>query len=259
MSAWRFALSLALAAALGLTACSGSGNPQLRVSAAASLKGAFTRYASQLDNETVRYSFAGSDALAAQIELGARPDVFASANTQLPQQLFARGLVEPPVRFAANRLVVAVPSGSRVRSLAGLARPGVTLAIGAPTVPVGAYALQALARLPGPQRRALIANLHDREPDVLGIVAKVAEGAVDGGFVYQTDVVATAGRVRAIALPRTAQPEVEYAAAVVRGASERTRARAFLAGLLTGEGRDNLLRAGFLPPRGGPRAARAGG
>ena len=39
---------------------------------------------------TVRYSFAGSDLLAAQIEAGLRPDVFASANLTLPRRLHAR-------------------------------------------------------------------------------------------------------------------------------------------------------------------------
>jgi molybdate transport system substrate-binding protein len=218
------------------------------VAAAASLQQAFARYASRLNGETIHFSFAGSDALAAQIAAGARPDVFASANAQLPQQLYARGLVEAPVRFAANRLVLAVPAGSRVRASGELARPGVALAIGTATVPVGAYALQALSRLPASERRVLSGDVRDREPDVLGIVAKVAEGAVDGGFVYQTDVAASGGRIRAVALPAAAQPDVEYAAAVVKGAPQPGLARAFIAGLLGGAGREDLLRAGFLPP-----------
>ena len=57
----------------------------------------------------MRASFAGSDELAAQIRQGVKPDVFASANTKLPDELFEEGLVEKPVVFAANELVLAVP------------------------------------------------------------------------------------------------------------------------------------------------------
>ena len=68
------------------------------MSAAASLKNAFSQY-----KPGERYSFAGSDELAAQIRAGARPDVYAAANTKLPEQLFASGLVEKPVLFAGGR------------------------------------------------------------------------------------------------------------------------------------------------------------
>src|SRR3712207_4552166 len=89
-----------------LAGCGGSASdkPELTVSAAASLKTAITSYA--FGAATVRASFAGSDELAAQIRQGVRPDVFASANTKLPDELFEEGLVEKPVVFAANELVL---------------------------------------------------------------------------------------------------------------------------------------------------------
>jgi molybdate transport system substrate-binding protein len=218
------------------------------VSAAASLRAPFTRYALQLKRASVSYSFAGSDALAAQIEQGARPDVFASASTALPALLYARGLVERPVEFARNQLVLAVPKRSSITRLAQLERPGMTLAVGAPTVPIGTYTAMALARLPRAQQRLLSADIRDREPDVSGIVGKLDAGAVDAGFLYATDVAADAASLRAIALPATLQPRIGYAAAVVRGGAERASARRFVAGLLTGAGRVDLERAGFLPP-----------
>jgi molybdate transport system substrate-binding protein len=246
-------------AALALAGCGGSAHDELRVSAAASLRKAFMQYGAQLRGASVRYSFAGSDALAAQIEQGARPDVFASANTKLPDELYARGLVERPVEFAANRLVLAVPRGSRVARLADVERPGVTLAVGSPTVPVGSYTSAVLARLPAGARRAVEANVRDREPDVSGIVGKLVEGAVDAGFVYLTDVGAAGGRLRAIALPASLQPRVGYAAAVVRGAPDPARARAFVAGLLTDPASADLRRDGFLPPADRALTAQSGG
>jgi molybdate transport system substrate-binding protein len=226
----------------------GATKAQLEVSAAASLQRAFTRYAQQFHAADTRFSFAGSDALAAQIEQGARPAVFASANTQLPEMLFAKGLVEKPVVFASNRLVLAVAASSRIVDLAGIERPGVRIALGSAGVPVGDYSAKLLARLPAPQRAAVLANVRDREPDVTGIVGKLTEGAVDAGLLYATDVSATDGELRAIELPRSLQPAVAYAAAVVKGAAAQSQARAFIAGLLRGRGRQDLLSDGFRAP-----------
>lgn len=232
----------------GSSGSSTGAKPNLTVSAAASLKGAFTAYASQFRQASVRYSFAGSDMLAAQIEQGIKPDVFASANTKLPEALYARGLVSKPVVFAANKLVIAVPaSSSKVRSLSDLEKPGVTIAIGSATVPIGTYTREVLGRL-GASSKKILANIRSEEPDVSGIVGKLTEGAVDAGFTYVTDVKATHGELKAIPLPASLQPVVAYAAAVVKGAPHPALATAFVDGLLHGLGRSALLYAGFLPP-----------
>ncbi len=227
---------------------SAAGKPALLVSAAASLKAAFTHYAAQFTQALPRYSFAGSDVLAAQIEAGSKPDVFASANTKLPDALYAKGLVDKPTLFAANKLVIAVPKGSAITTLSGLEKPGTTIAIGSPSVPIGAYTRKVLARLPAQERARILANVRSQEPDVTGIVGKLTTGAVDAGFTYVTDVRATDGALVAIPLPASLQPVVAYAAAVVRGSSHPAAANAFIQGLLTGPGRQDLLSAGFLPP-----------
>ena len=135
---------LVLVASLSLLAgCGSSDDPssspaaksQLTVSAAASLKNAFTAYGQAFDAADVRASFAGSDELAAQIRQGVRPDVFASANTKLPDELYEAGLVEKPVVFAANELVLAVPADSALRGLDDLTRKGTTIAMGSDSVP----------------------------------------------------------------------------------------------------------------------------
>ena len=120
------ALVLLAAGAALLAGCGGGGAPTLKVSAAASLKTAFTPYGASFSPARAAFSFAGSDELAAQIRQGVTPDVFASANTRLPAQLYAAGKLERPVDFAANRLVLAVPArGGKVHSLAAAAQPGV--------------------------------------------------------------------------------------------------------------------------------------
>jgi molybdate transport system substrate-binding protein len=225
-----------------------SGVSNLTVSAAASLKSAFTAYGRQFAQANVSYSFAGSDILAAQIEQGLRPDVFASANTKIPDMLYAKGLVSKPVTFAANRLVIAVPANSmKVKSVSDLEKPGVTIAIGSATVPIGAYTRKVLIKL-GAASSKILGNVRSEEPDVTGIVGKLTQGAVDAGLTYVTDVKATEGALRAIALPASLQPVVAYGVAIVKGSAHPAHAQAFISGLLSGAGRADLLDAGFLPP-----------
>jgi len=251
------ALAAALAALVAVAAgcgggddhASGGSKPALTVSAAASLKSAFTDYGQRFPDASARFSFAGSDELAAQIEKGVRPDVFAAANTKLPDALYEKGLVERPTVFAGNRLVVAVPAdAARVGGLEDLERRGVTLAVGARDVPIGAYTSTVLAKLPAAQRDAILANVRSEEPDVAGITGKLTQGAVDAGFLYASDVRATDDKLRAIELPDALQPTVAYGVAVVKGAKHPAQAKAFVAGLLHGDGAEALKAAGFLPP-----------
>src|SRR3954454_24311247 len=145
--------ALALLTCVGLLAGCGSSasddaapaaKPDLIVSAAASLKNAMTDYGQHFDGARVRASFAGSDELAAQIRQGVKPDVFASANTKLPDQLYQAGLGEKPTVSAANQLVLAVRPDSDIKALEDLGAPGIKIAMGAETVPVGSYTRKVL-------------------------------------------------------------------------------------------------------------------
>jgi molybdate transport system substrate-binding protein len=223
---------------------SGESGGKLTVSAASSLKNALPKY-----EPDASYSFAGSDQLAAQIKGGAKPDVFAAANTKLPAELFAAGLVERPVVFAGNRLVLAVPaSGGKVKSLADLEKPGVTIAAGAPSVPVGSYTREVIGRLPRERAQKVLANIRSNEPDVAGVVGKLTQGAVDAGFVYATDVQAAGGKLTAIQLPAALQPRVAYAVAVVKDTGRHDEAVKFVKGLVGPDGQAALMAAGFDPP-----------
>jgi molybdate transport system substrate-binding protein len=243
------AVSITLLSA-GVIGCSGSDDQELRVSAAASLRAAFRDYASAaFPDAKIDQSFGGSDQLAAQIEQGANPDVFASANTRYPEELHAKGLLETPVVFARNRLVLAVPAGSPIHSLSGAARPGVSVVIGDPSVPIGSYTREVLGRLPKFESAAILTNVRSQEPDVSSMVGKLTEGAAGAAFVYITDVRAAGGAIRAVALPDSLQPEVAYGIGVLTDAPDTELARRFVTGLEPGGAGIRYLRdAGFLPP-----------
>jgi molybdate transport system substrate-binding protein len=233
---------------LVLAGCGGGDDPRLVVSAASSMTEALTACSSDFDGADVRLSFAGSDELAAQIRNGVKPDVYAAANTRLPNDLNSEGLLSKPVEFATNELVIAVPRDSDVRETADLRREGMKLAIGSESVPIGAYTRELLDRLPDGEGELILDNVRTTEPDVKGIVGKLTQGAADAGFVYVTDVKAAADELRAVKLPAALEPDVTYAAGVVSGAKQPDQARDFVNGLTNGACADALEKAGFGAP-----------
>jgi len=229
-------------AAVALIAGCGGNDDQIVVSAASSLSKPLTACSKQFDGATVRLSFAGSDELAAQIRKGVKPDVYAAANTTLPDQLAREGLLKNPVTFATNELIIARPEGSRIAAIGDLAKPRVKVVIGAEAVPVGTYTREVLSHLPTAEEHRIMANVRSQEPDVKGVVGKLTQGAADGGFVYRTDLVAG---LRAVALPHDLQPVVEYGAGVVKASDPAQR---YLDGLTHGACADALRSAGFGAP-----------
>ena len=192
-----------------------------------------------------RFQFAGSNQLALQLARGAPADVFGSASPVYTQGLFRDGVVEKPRTFATNSLVLAVPRSNpaKIRSVFDLGkRPSLKLLVAGQKVPIGMYAREVLKRL------ALLRVLRkavSQEPDVKGIVGKLALGEADAGFVYATDVRAASTRLIAIPLPKRSQPSVRYEVAVVKGAQNREAALELVADLLGTDGRRELRNAGF--------------
>ena len=247
--------AIVLAASI-LAGCGGSGDstgasrPELVVFGAASLGPAFEKYGDDFDGADVRFSFAGSDDLAAQIRQGVTPDVYAAANTSLPEELHKDGLLDRPTTFASNKLVIGVPEGSDIDDVADLAQPGVKIAIGDEEVPVGIYTREVLKALGPGAEQAILANVASSEPDVAGIVGKLTQGAVDAGFVYRSDVDAAGGRIVEVPIPAKASPDVAYGIAVTTDAAQPELARQFVDGVVSGDGQQILLDSGFGPPPG---------
>lgn len=194
------------------------------------------------------YSFAGSNALAAQIQQGAPADLFASANTSIPEKLYEAGLVEKPVVFTRNELIMIVPRSNpaHIHSVYDLRRSGIKLDVAATGVPVGDYTRTVLHNL---GLDDALQNVVSNETDVREVLAKVALGEADAGFVYATDARTVRGRVATIGIRWSAQPIVRYAAAVVKSSRHRAAARAYLTKLLRPAAQRKLLAAGFLRRR----------
>jgi molybdate transport system substrate-binding protein len=193
-----------------------------------------------------RYSFAGSNTLASQVERGAPADVIVSADAAITGRLYRDGLVEQPVAFARNYLVVIVPRSNpgHVRSVADLARRGTSVDVADLAVPVGAYTLRALHRLHLAAR--VEPNVVSRETDVRTVLSKIVIGQADAGVVYATDARSVGVLVKAIPVPARAQPNAIYTAAVVVAGPHRSEARAYVRSLATPHAQRELRAAGFL-------------
>lgn len=243
-----------VAATAALVACGGgppedAGSGELVVSAAASLTDAFGAVeaafeASRPDVDVV-LNLASSATLRVQILEGAPVDVYASADTANMARVVAAGLTAgEPVVFARNRLRIVVPAGNPagVADLADLAREELLIGLCAEEVPCGAHARRAL------RRAGVEPAVDSREPDVRALLTKVAEGELDAGIVYATDVVSAGDAVQGSELPTRARVVARYPIAVLRDAPRPEAARAFVAFVLSEEGRSILRDHGFEAP-----------
>jgi molybdate transport system substrate-binding protein len=241
----RLALLAVLTATLAAAApASSAPDTRITVFAAASLTDVFPK----IDRHPL-FSFAGSNALVAQIEAGAPADVFASANTTLPQTLFDKHLCAKPVVFTRNKLVVIVPrkNPAHIKKFSDLTRPGVKIVIAARGVPAGNYTLQVLAALH--LTGQVMANVVSQETDVREVLAKIVLTEADAGFVYRTDAKSVSTDVKVITIPKGAQPTVAYGMCVVPQGGHTTAARAFVKKVLSKRGQKKLRAFGFLPRR----------
>jgi molybdate transport system substrate-binding protein len=239
-----FLAGLAVIALIAVPAggAASAARPQLTVYAATSLTNVFPAI-----DRYEKYSFGGSNALATQITQGAPADVFASANTTLPKQLFQNELCSKPVVFTRNKLVIVVPRNNpaHIHSIYDLTKSGVKIDIAAKGVPVGNYTLQILQNMN--LTNAVMKNVVSQETDVREGLAKVSLGEADAGFVYSTDAKTVAKKVLVIKIPAWAQPKVQYGICVVASSSHKAAARAFIKRVLSKAGQRKLHNFGFLP------------
>jgi molybdate transport system substrate-binding protein len=252
----RLAASLAVAA-IALAACGGgdddsggssgaASSGEIKVFAAASLTAAFTRIGEQFTaangGTKVTFNFAGSQALATQVQQSAPADVFASAD--IPNMDKVKDLVGTPQNFASNQLQIVVEQGNPkdVQGLDDLANADLKVVLAAPEVPAGKYAAEALGKAD------VTVKPVSEEDNVKAVVTKVSLGEADAGIVYVTDVTAGGDKVEGVDIPEDLNVLATYPIATVKASQAQDQAQAFMDLVLSAEGQQVLKEHGFLPP-----------
>ncbi|WP_228644365.1 molybdate ABC transporter substrate-binding protein [Microtetraspora sp. AC03309] len=261
LSRWAVALPLAVALA-GVAGCgssepgtpaaadpaSGGGATTVTVFAAASLTGTFTELGKTFEaahpGTSVRFNFGSSATLAQQITQGAPADVFAAASPATMKTVTDASLASAPTTFVRNKLQIAVPAGNpaKVDALGDLTDPKVKVALCAEQVPCGAAAVKAL------DAAGLKVTPVTLEQDVKATLTKVELGEVDAALVYTTDVIASGGKVNGIAFPEAEKAINDYPIATLSKAPAGDLAKQFVDLVLSQQGRDVLIKAGFEAP-----------
>lgn len=224
---------------------------EVTVFAAATLKTALDEIATGYSAGTgtaVTLSYAGTPALARQIEQGAPADVFISASVDWMDALAAKGLIQPDSRrdLLGNRLVLIGPTGAAPLVLEDLAarlgegRLAMALVDAVPSGQYGKAALESLGLW-----EAVAPSVVQSE-NVRAALHLVALGEAALGIVYASDAVAEP-RVTVLAtFPETSHPRIIFPVALTLTASPE--AAAFLDHLASPEAAEVFAANGFLVP-----------
>ena len=190
----------------------------------------------------------GSNALVRQVGLGAEADLLLLADDTLAkQQLEPQGY--RVVALASNELVVVVPEASPLQkdeNVEKLLHQVERYAVAeAKTAPLGGYTEEALTGWTTPAKPVPL-------QDAGAVLSAVALGHVPLGIVYRSDAQAET-KVRIVAtIPQERHRPVRYVAALPPGAS--AQAQQLVESLVSGRGRTEMQKAGFLPPSGEAKA-----
>jgi molybdate transport system substrate-binding protein len=221
----------------------------ITVFAAASLTESFTQIGKDFEaanpNAKVTFNFAGSSALATQINQGAPADVFASAAAANMKIVTDAGNgAGTAVTFVKNQLVIAVPKGNPkgIRTLADLKRTDLKVALCAEQVPCGAAAKKAMTTA------GVTFTPVTLEQDVKAALSKVKLGEVDAALVYRTDAKAAAADVEGIEFPESATAINEYPIITLKNAPNQDGAKAFVTFIGSDKAKATLTQAGFQAP-----------
>jgi molybdate transport system substrate-binding protein len=228
---------------------------------AASLKGVSSKLAKDFEKmypgHHVAFNLDGTQALKTQVQNGAYADVFISASNPYTTELtnggyFVDGSVQP---LTSNYITVILPATNpgNIKSLADLAKPGLKIAIGDKSVPVGTATNAALGNLAKSTysqdwNTSVMKNIVTYETAEPGVATKVALGEVDAGFVYEsTYTAAPRDTYIAITIPKKDNYLQTYTIGILKQSTSRGAASDFENFMLSTIGQQDLKDYGFRP------------
>lgn len=228
---------------------------------AASLKGVSPKLAADFEKmypgHHVVFNLDGTQALRTQVMNGAYADVFISASNAYTTELtkggyFVDGTVKP---LTSNYVIVILPANNpaNIKSLADLAKPGVKIALGDKSVPVGTATIAAIGNLAKytynkDWNTSVMKNVVTYETSEPGVATKVALGEVDAGFVYESTYTASPkGTYTAITIPKTDNYLQTYTIGIMKQSTSKGAASDFETFMLSAVGQQDLKDYGFRP------------
>ena len=237
----------------------------IRLYAAGSLKAALTEMAQAYEKtgtNKVEPKYGPSGLLKNEILGGAKADVFASANMEHPETLYAQHKGGSVVRFARNKLCALVRPGLKVDTTTLLERmvdPNVKLGTSSPKAdPSGDYAYEVFAKAEkiNPGARTVLEN---KALQLTGSTTSatppagrtvygwhVAEGRADIFLTYCTNAMAAKKEnpeQQIVALPDSLAVGADYGLMVIAGSS--SAAQQFADFIMSSAGQEILVGHGF--------------
>ena len=252
------------AAALALGACTGGTSPAtdatasseatqapaketvLNVYAAASLTETFGELEKTFEAANpgvdVRFNFAGSQDLVAQLGEGADVDVPATANESTMKKAADANQVDTQTIFVTNTLTLITTPGNPA-GVTGLdsSLDGVKLVVCAPEVPCGKLTKTLTEKL------GITLNPVSEEQAVTDVRGKVSSGQADAGIVYKTDALAEGDAVDTVPIQGADEAVNKYPIALVSASANKELGQKWIDLVLSAEGQAVLERAGFTP------------
>lgn len=192
----------------------------------------------------VTFNFDGSQNLVSGINQGQPADILLTADQKNMTKAIENGDIESDVSYATNTMVMVTPADNpadvKEFTTGGLA--GKKLVICALDVPCG-NATKKLA-----EQNGVELNPVSEEQNVKDVQAKITAGEGDVGLIYKTDAMNAGDKVQVIEIPGADKVVNDYRIAVVKNASNKEGAQAFMDAVLSDAGQRILAKYGFTPP-----------
>lgn len=225
----------------------------IRISVAASMTEVFRELIKEFSVDhpeiVILPNFAGSGALAKQINQGAPSDLYVSANPNWMQYLVEQKVIDDQSLkiFAHNSLVFVGWETTKATSISDLSTLK-RISIGSPaSVPAGQYTMQVLTAS-GMYDSLLKAGKLVMAKDVRQALIYADRGEANGAFVYRTDALLAKNAVILFEVLPELHTQIAYPVALTKKGTEKTDAHEFYTFVLSDKAKAIMTRYGFTIP-----------